>query len=431
MRSVDAETENLLIRTATLLLANGQTTEGTRLAVERLAKAKGYPVGFSARWDEFVLRSESETVFGEVAPTGVDISRVTATEAVVEAACLDRITSAEALGRLAAIQRSAPVKLRRFASMAAAGAASLGVIFGASDWLTIGLIAASAGCGALLRRAVSSVSGNPLLQPLAASILAGFVGGVVARAGLPVGDRLVAVCPCMVLVPGPHFLNGAIDLARVRLSIGAGRIGFALLIVLAICGGLLVGLALPGVALPSGSASTAVPLGYDIVAAGVAVAAYGTFFNMPWRLMAAPVLVGMAAHAVRWQLLERNASLQAGAFGATLLVGMLITPLAHRFRLPFGASAFASVVSLMPGVLMFEATSATLAVIGPGADADPTALLAIFGNGATALVVILSMAVGLILPKMAYDALRNPEASLAKQGRNRRTRSYLERRATR
>jgi hypothetical protein len=25
---------------------------------------------------------------------------------------------------------------------------------------------------------------------------------------------LVAVCPCMVLVPGPHFLNGAIDLAR-------------------------------------------------------------------------------------------------------------------------------------------------------------------------------------------------------------------------
>jgi hypothetical protein len=34
---------------------------------------------------------------------------------------------------------------------------------------------------------------------------------VVARSGLTVDHRLVLVCPCMVLVPGPHFLNGSTE----------------------------------------------------------------------------------------------------------------------------------------------------------------------------------------------------------------------------
>ena len=40
--------------------------------------------------------------------------------------------------------------------------------------------------------------------------------------------------------------------------------------------------------------------------AGVAVAAYGSFFNMPWQMVAAPIILGMAAHAVRWELLQHG-----------------------------------------------------------------------------------------------------------------------------
>ena len=55
----------------------------------------------------------------------------------------------------------------------------------------------------------------------------------------------------MVLVPGPHFLNRALDLINGRLGLGAARLSYAGLIVLAISVGLLLGLALLGVALPT------------------------------------------------------------------------------------------------------------------------------------------------------------------------------------
>jgi hypothetical protein len=36
-----------------------------------------------------------------------------------------------------------------------------------------------------------------------------------------------------------------------------------------------------------------------MVAAGIAVAAYSTFFAMPWRMLPIPILIGMLAHACR------------------------------------------------------------------------------------------------------------------------------------
>jgi uncharacterized membrane protein YjjB (DUF3815 family) len=224
------------------------------------------------------------------------------------------------------------------------------------------------------------------------------------RCGLPVEVRLAVVCPCMVLVPGPHFLNGALDLMRARIPIGGGRIVLALMIVSAICCGVLIGLAITGAAFPQAGPALHVPFEYDVLAAGVAVIAYCSFFNMPWRLTVLPFGVGMAAHAVRWYLLEHGASMHAGAFGATLLVGTAVAPLAHAFRLPFGASAFSAVVSLTPGVLMFDSASATLAAVDQGKSGDSALLLSAMMDAATALIVILAMAAGLIIPKMVFDA---------------------------
>ena len=155
----------------------------------------------------------------------------------------------------------------RFVSLTAAGAAALGVIFGAYHWLTLVLIALSAGAGAALRRWLAELGGNPFVQPFCAALLAGIVGALVARFQISSVLRLVAVCPCMVLVPGPHFLNGAIDLARARIALGACRIGYASLITLVISVGLLAGLSLGGVELPASVPAATVPLGYDVIAA--------------------------------------------------------------------------------------------------------------------------------------------------------------------
>ncbi len=208
----------------------------------------------------------------------------------------------------------------------------------------------------------------------------------------------------MVLVPGPHLLNGALDLAHARILLGIARVSYANLVILMICTGLVLGLALGGVSLPVSAPSSPVPLWYDVPAAGVAVAAYGSFFNMPWRMLPIPILVGMFAHACRWMAISTfGASAEIGALAACFVVGTVMTPIANRLRLPFAGVAFASVVSLIPGVFLFRMAAGVVDLVTRGQSAPQELLGQVTSDGMTALLIILAMAFGLILPKMFID----------------------------
>jgi uncharacterized membrane protein YjjB (DUF3815 family) len=303
-----------------------------------------------------------------------------------------------------AITRYPPVGITRFALLAAAGAAALGVIFGATHWLSLVLIAFSAGVGACLRRWLARTSHNLFVQPFCAALLAGAIGAVAVRLQLSSALRLIALCPCMVLIPGPHLLNGTFDLVRGRLPLGASRIGYASLIILVICTGLLVGLSFGGAGLRASGPSNSVPLGYDVIAAGVAVAAYGTFFAMPWRMLPMPILIGALAHACRWAVISvGGGSVETGAFVACLVVGTLVTPIADRLRLPFAAFGFASVVSLIPGVFLFRMAGGLVELVAPSGKASPDLLLSTVTDGMTAVLIFLAMAFGLIAPKLLIE----------------------------
>ena len=159
------------------------------------------------------------------------------------------------------------------------------------------LIGAIATMGGGLRLFVSRYSTHALLQPLGAALLAGIVGALAVRYQLSSALRLVAVCPCMILVPGPHVLNGMSDLAANRIHLGASRLVYAGLVVLAISAGLLLGLGGLGVSLPVGEPGRAVPLWLDTIAAGVAAAAQH-LFPTPLRSLAGRG--GMVTYALRW-----------------------------------------------------------------------------------------------------------------------------------
>jgi uncharacterized membrane protein YjjP (DUF1212 family) len=403
-----AEELALISLSARLQFENGQSTEKVLSALDQLANALGFRATVFPRWGELTLlindSSGSRNEIVAAAPVGVDMRKVAATSGVIDEICSGHLDAASARSALEAIARFPAVSITRFALLAAAGAAALGVIFGAAHPFSLLLIAISAGAGAYLRRWLSGISRSPFIQPLCAALLAGVIGSIAVRLQLSSALRLIAVCPCMILVPGPHLLNGTIDLARARIALGASRIAYAGVIILMICAGLLTGLSFGSVSLPASAPSYPVPLGYDVMAAGVAVAAYGTFFAMPWRMLPVPIAIGMLAHASRWAMISlAGASVQTGALVACLIVGIVITPIADRLRLPFAAFAFASVVSLIPGVYLFRMAAGLVDLVTLGQRASADVLLNTIADGATAMLVILAMAIGLILPKMCIE----------------------------
>ena len=390
---------------AALLFAHGQTTERTIRDTERLAHALQLDVTVAVSWDGIAFGLGTQGfAFVSVSPTQVDMGKVASVISVIDRTGEGGLSPQDAVTELERIEKTSAASTLRFSLMAGLGAMALGVIFGALHLLSVALIGLSGFLGAQLRRAIARVSDNTLIQPFAAALLAGAIGAITVRLDFTTLQRLVAVCPCMVLVPGPHLLNGAIDLMRARIQLGLARLAFASLIVLAISAGLLIGLALGGTSLPPAAPAHVAPLLADVIAAGVAVAAYGAFFSLPWRLLPAPVLVGMLAHAVRWvAIFMAGASPAMGALLACLLVGAVISPVADRLRLPFAGLAFASVVSLIPGVFLFRMAGGIVDLLQPGGAAQAGLVGDVIADAGNAFLIMMAITVGVILPRMAYE----------------------------
>jgi uncharacterized membrane protein YjjP (DUF1212 family) len=412
---------NLVLAFARVLFVNGQATEQTLTAAERLGRTLGLRAEVMPRWGELLIQAADQhgSLMSRVAadPSGVDMERVALTTRAIQDIDAGQLAPAAALAAITAISRAPPAPTWLFALAAAAGAVALAVIFGVEHPVAAGLIFVSAAAGAVVRRAVAHYSGNAFIQPFCAALVAGVLGALAVRYQLSSSLRLVAVCPCMVLVPGPHVLNGALDLINGRIHLGAARLIYAGLIIVAISTGLLLGLALLGVSLPAEGAARSVPLWQDVIAAGVAVASYSVFFSTPMNMLPWPVAVGMAAHALRWAALTvLGAGAATGAFIACLAVGLILTPVAHRAHMPFAAIGFASVVSMMPGVFLFRMASGLLQIAG-GSQTSLDLISATMADGMTAIVVTLAMSFGLITPKIIIDYLSRSSTERDDRGR--------------
>jgi len=127
---------------------------------------------------------------------------------------------------------------------------------------------------------------------------------------------------------------------------------------------------------------------------------------MAVRMLPIPIAIGLLAHASRWAMISlAGASVQTGALIACLIVGIVITPIANRLRLPFAAFAFASVVSLIPALYLFRMAAGFVDLVHARRQGLRRHAAQYDRRRDDAMLIILAMATGLILPKCASNIL--------------------------
>jgi uncharacterized membrane protein YjjP (DUF1212 family) len=400
----DQDLIDIVLDAAALLHVNGQSTSMTLTAVDRLNRGLSTTSTLVPAWASLLLvGSGTAARVAAVSPTSVSMRRVATAMAVVDRAQDGPLDPDEVRSGLAAAHRESVSSTLLFSIACATGAGALAVIFGAHHPLTVFVAAASAAIGGLARRGLDRLGAGILTQTFTAGLVAGLIGVVAAHQHVDDALGLVVLCPAMVLVPGPHILNGALDLLSLRVTLGIARLSYGALILSAIAAGLILGLAADGRSIAVMQTGAPVPLYLDVIAAGVAAGSYPVFFSMPYRMIGWPVAVGMLAHAAHWLALSGwHFGIATAALMSCLIVGALLVPISHYLRIPFAAIGFASVVALVPGVYVFRMLSGLVQFAQlPSADI----LTSLTSDAAVATLIVAGMATGLAVPMHVYAVL--------------------------
>jgi uncharacterized membrane protein YjjP (DUF1212 family) len=288
-----------------------------------------------------------------------------------------------------------------------AGAGGLAALSGA-DGGAAAVAGVATSLGLLVRQELGRLRFCLLAQPLTAAFIGAVLGGLAIRLGWTRSLELVLIVPALMLVPGPHLINGLLDLIDNYLPMTLSRLGLAAGILLATALGIVLGveLMLPGPLLAEhGGNPPHLNLPLNTMLAGIVTCSFAVFYNTAWRHLGMAILGGMAGHGLRYVGLEMGWSLEAATFLGGLTVGAMSAWMARRSRTPVAVIAFAGAVTMIPGSCIYRALGGALQLARLPSLADAATVTTTLVNTFQACLVVGALALGLIGGARAVLAL--------------------------
>jgi uncharacterized membrane protein YjjP (DUF1212 family) len=328
--------------------------------------------------------------------------------AILEQVRRGELEPATALAELRRAEAETPRQSRWLAVVwLAVAAAGLAGLLGADAGATA-VAGLATGLGLVARQELGRRHFALLMLPIAAAFIGAVLGGLAIRLDWTGTPGLVLIVPSLMLVPGPHFLNGLLDLIDNHVPMSIARLTLAAGIVLASALGIVLGIELtlwgPLAAEPDVTADH-LNLFLDMFLAGIVTCGFAVFYNTPWVQVAMGALGGMVGHGLRFLALEAGWTLEAATLLGGLAVGVVSAWIARSSRTPLAVIAFAGAVTMMPGLQIYRALAGALQLARLKNATELPAIAGTLGDAGQACLAVSALALGLIVGARTVLAL--------------------------
>ena len=222
---------------------------------------------------------------------------------------------------------------------------------------------------------------------------------------------LVLIVPSLMLVPGPHLINGLLDLIDNYLPMSIARLGLATAIVVASALGIVLGIELTLSEPPAVRQSFATDhlnLASDMILAAIVTCGFAMYYNAAWSQIGMAVLGGMAGHGVRFLALAAGCRMEIATFLGGLAVGIVAALIRPCLQSSVRRDRFCRRGHDDAGVADVPALSGVLQLAQPNFDAKQAAIASTLSNAAQASMVIGALALGLVLADRTMSLLKKP-----------------------
>ncbi len=310
---------------------------------------------------------------------------------ILAAVCRGDLDANSALHQLLRIEADSR-KHSRWLAVVVLGtaAACLAILLGA-DLGAVLVAGTSTALGLLIRQELGRRHFTLLALPFSAAFIGAAVGGLAIRFGWTATPGHILIVPSLMLVPGPHLINGLMDLVDNYLPMSLARLGLATGILFAGALGIVAGMELT-LTDPPTAAQSAGPdqlnLGTDMLLAGIVTCGFAMYYNAAWPHIALAAIGGMMGHGLRYLLSEAGCRLDVATFFGGLAIGVVAALVARTYKLPFAVVAFAGAVTMMPGVQMYRALRGSLQLAHLKAVAELPMIAGTLGDASQACVVV-------------------------------------------